>query len=97
MTSQGTNYVLNEHLDFSQQDWYKCNNIRDDILIQLPCKFQESNWNPGWVIALMNSSDANYKDLGQYDLYAMPSQRWAGYSYLASWMNQNEIPIDLLC
>ena len=56
MTSQGTNHVLNEHLDFSQQHW--CDNIRDDIVIQLSCKFQESiYWTPDWVIALLNSFD----------------------------------------
>ena len=48
----------------------------------------------------MNSFDTNYnlhdnKYLGQYDLYAMQSQIMALYSYPASLMNQNEVPIEL--
>ena len=48
----------------------------------------------------MNSFDFNYilndnEDLGQYDMYATPSQIMPCYSYPASLMNQNEIPIEL--
>ena len=47
----------------------------------------------------MNSFDTNYifndnKNLGQYDLNAIPSQMTPCYSYPASLMNQNEIPIE---
>ena len=67
-------------------------------MIQLIWKFKESKWNPYWLIALMNSSDTNYilnnnKNLGQYDQNAIPSQIMPYYSYPASLMNQNEIPI----
>ena len=53
-------YVINEHLDFSRPAWPICNAIWDDIMIQLFCKFQESNWNFDWFIALMKSFDTNY-------------------------------------
>ena len=64
-------YVLNEHLDL-KSTWSICNTISDDIVIQLIWKFRESNWNPDWFIALMDSSGTNYiftnnKNLGQYD------------------------------
>ena len=52
-------YVLNEHLDF-KPTWSICNTISDNIVIQLIWKFQESNWNPDWFIALMDSFDTNY-------------------------------------
>ena len=50
----------------------------------------------------MKSFDSNYiltdkKDLDQYDLYAMPSQFMACYSYLESLLYENEIPIELPC
>ena len=59
MTSHGMDYVLNEHLDF-MPTWQIFNIISDDIVIQLIWKFQESNWNPDWFIALMDSFDTNY-------------------------------------
>ena len=79
-----------------------CNIICDNIVIQLSWKFQESNRNPDWFIALMNSFDTNYtlnnnKNLGQYHQNAIPFQIMACYSYLSSLMNQNEIPIELTC
>ena len=52
-------YVLNEHLNF-KPTWSICNIISDNIVIQLIWKFQESNWNPDWFIALMDSFDTNY-------------------------------------
>ena len=66
------------------------------------CKFQESNWNPDWFIALINSFITNYilndnKNLGQYDQKAIPSQIVSCCSYPASLMNQNEIPIEFTC
>ena len=47
----------------------------------------------------MNSFDINYilnnfKDLDRYDLYVIPSQKMPCYSYPASLINQNEIPIE---
>ena len=58
-TSHGMDYVLNEHLNF-MPTWHICNIISDNIVIQLTWKFQESNWNPDWFIALMDSFDTNY-------------------------------------
>ena len=91
-------YVLNEHLDF-KPTWSICNTISDNIVIQLIWKFQESNWNPDWFIALMDSFDTNYiftnnKNLGQYDQNAIPSQIMPCYSYPGNFINQNEIPIE---
>ena len=40
--------------------WHICNIISDNIVIQLIWKFQESNWNPDWFIALMDSFDTYY-------------------------------------
>ena len=101
MTSHGMDYVLDEHLDF-KPTWSICNTINDNIVIQLIWKFQESNWNPDWFIALMDSFDTNYiftnnKNFGQYDQNAIPSQIMPCYSYPGNLINQNEIPIELTC
>ena len=71
-------YVLNEHLEF-KPTWSICKTISDNIVIQLIWRFQESNWNPDWFIALMYSVGTNFfftnnKNLGQYDQNAIPSQ-----------------------
>ena len=71
-------------------------------MIQLIWKFQESNWNPDWFIALMDSFDTNYiftndKNLGQYDQNAIPSQIIPCYSYPENLINRNEIHIELTC
>ena len=100
-TSHGMDYVLNEHLDF-MPTWSIGNTISDNIVIQLIWKFQESNWNPDWFSALMDSFDTNYiftnnKNLGQYDQNAIPSQIMPCYSYPGNLINQNEIPIELTC
>ena len=101
-TSHGMNHVLNEHLDFSQHDPHQCPYaITSVIVIQLIWKFQESNWNPDWFIALMNSFDTNHifnnnKNLGQYDQNPIPSKIRPCYSYPASLTNQNEIR-ELTC
>ena len=85
-TSHGMDYVLNEHLDF-KPTWSTCNTISDNIVIQLIWKFQKSNWNPDWFIALMDAFGINYiftnnKNLGQYmyDQNAIPSQIMPCYS-----------------
>ena len=101
-TSRGMDYVLNEHLDF-KPTWSICNTISDNIVIQLIWKFQESNWNPDWFIASMDSFDTNHiftnynKNLGQYDQNAIPSQIMPCYSYPGNLFNLNEIPIELTC
>ena len=94
-------YVLNEHLDF-KPTWSICNTISDNIVIQLIWKFQESNWNPDWFIALMDSFGTihiftNNKNLGQYDQNAIPSQIMPCYSYPGNLINQNKIPMELTC
>ena len=74
-TSRGTSHVLNEHLDFRQYGPYAIPSW-DDNMKQLFCKFGESNWNPDWVVALIDSFGTNYvlndhENLGQYDLCAI--------------------------
>ena len=51
---------------------------------------------------LTSSSDTNYvpnehEDIDQYDSYAIPSKIMSCYSYPESLVNQNDIPIELLC
>ena len=105
-TSRDTCHVLNEYLDFRQYGPYAIPSW-DNNIKQLSCKFGESNWNPDWVVALMNSFGTNYvfndhENLGQYDLCAIyiceiPSQIMPCYSYPSCLVNQNEISIDLSC
>ena len=92
-------YVLNEHLEF-KPTWSICKTISDNIVIQLIWRFQESNWNLDWFIALMYSVGTNFfftnnKNLGQYDQCAIPSQIMPCYSYPGNLINQNQIPIEL--
>ena len=73
MTSHGSNYVPEKHPDFSQHDPY-AKSSEMTLWYSYPASFKNQT---DWVIALMNSFDTNYiliddKDLGQYDLYAMP-------------------------
>ena len=57
-SQHGTNYVLDEQVYFSQYGPY-AKTIQESTMIQLSCKFWESAWNLGWIIALANSSDTN--------------------------------------
>ena len=71
-------------------------------MLQFSCKFGESKWNPGWDIVFTSLSGTNYvlkehEDFDQYGPYAVPSELIPCYSYPASFVNQNEIPIDLSC
>ena len=82
--------------------WPKCNTIPDNAMLQLSSKFDESKWNPCWLIALANSTGTNHglnkhEDFDQYGPYAIPSEVMPCYSYPTSLVNQTEIPIDLLC
>ena len=50
----------------------------------------------------MNSSDTNYvpnghEDADQYDSYAIPFKIMPYQNYPKSLVNQNKIPIELLC
>ena len=71
-------------------------------MLKLSCKFGESNWNPCWLISLTSSSGINYAlnehdDVDQYGSFAMPPKTMPYQNYPASFVNQNEIPADLLC
>ena len=97
MTSHGTNYVLNELLNFSQHgpyeipfkmiSWYSYPvsfENQTDILIELSHLWTH-------LTLIMSLSLNNDKHLGQYDLYAIPSQIMPCYCYPESLVNQNEI------
>ena len=65
-------------------------------------KLAETTSEAYWVNMLTNSSGTNHslndhEDVGQYGPYAIPSEVMPCYSHPASLVNQNEIPIDLLC
>ena len=71
-------------------------------MLKLSCKFGELKWNPYWIIVLTSSSGTNYvlnghEDVDQYGSYAIPSKIIPCYSYPESFVNQNDIPIELLC
>ena len=85
-SSSGTNYAQSDHEDVGQYGPYA------SLLYR----------NRYWVNMLTSSSGTNYaqsdhEDVGQYGLYAIPSEVMPWYSYPASLVNQNKIPIDLLC
>ena len=55
-----------------------------------------------WVMVFPSSRDTNHvlnehKNFQQYRPYAMPSELMPCYSYLASLVNQNAIPVELSC
>ena len=82
--------------------WSICKTISDNIVIQLIWRFQDSNWNPDWFIALMYSVGTNFfftnnKNLGHYDQNAILSQIMPCYSYPGNLINQNQIPFELSC
>ena len=71
-------------------------------MLKLPGKFGESKWNPCWVIVLTSSSGTNYvpnehEDIDQYGSFTIPSKIMPYQSYPESLVNQNDIPIELLC
>ena len=92
-----SNYVLNEHEDFDQ---YCSLAIPSEIM---PCKSYPESLNQYEIlIKLLCSSGTNYvpnkhEDVDQYDPYAIPSNIMPCWSYPESLVNQNEIPVDLLC
>ena len=50
-----------------------------DAMLQLPCKFGESTWNPYGLAVLASSPGINYvpnehEDVDQYDPNALPSE-----------------------
>ena len=71
-------------------------------MLKLPWKFGESIWNPYWVIVLTSSSGTNYvpnehEGVDQYGSFALPSDLMLYQSQPESWVNQNEILIELSC
>ena len=71
-------------------------------MFKLSWKFGESKWNSCWLILLTSSSGINHvldehDDVDQYGSFAIPSELMPCYSYPASLVNQNEIPIELSC
>ena len=71
-------------------------------MFKLSWKFGESKWNSCWLILLTSSSGINYvlnkhDYFDQYGSFAIPSELMPRYSYPASLVNQNEIPIELSC
>ena len=80
----------------------KINNIKDDAMLKLSCKFDVSKWNPYWLSTIMNSTGTNYvikehEDVDWYDSFVIPSKIMPYQSYPESLVNQHQIPIDLLC
>ena len=71
-------------------------------MLKLSWKFGEPKWNPCWVIVLTSSSGTNYvpnehEDIDQYGSFTIPSEIMQRWSYPESLVNQNDIPIELLC
>ena len=71
-------------------------------MLKLSWEFGESKWNPYWLIVLTSSSGTNYvlnerEDFDQYGLFEIPPKMMPYQSYPESLVNQNEIPIQLLC
>ena len=71
-------------------------------MLKLSWKFGEPKWNPCWSIVLTSSSGTNYvpnehEDIDQYGSFTIPSEIMPRESYPESLVNQNDIPIELLC
>ena len=71
-------------------------------MLKLSWKFDESKWNPYWVIVLTSSSGTNHvpnehEGVDQYGLFALPSHLMLYQSHPESLENQNEILIELSC
>ena len=73
-----------------------------DAMLQVSCKFAWSIWNPYWLIVSKSSSESDYvpnehEDADQYDSYAIPSKIMPYQSHPKRLVNENEIPVELLC
>ena len=71
-------------------------------MLKLSWKFGESKWYSYWVIVLTSSSGTNYvpnehEGVDQYGSFIIPSQIMPCKSYPESLVDQNDIPIELLC
>ena len=71
-------------------------------MLKLSWKFGELKWNACLVIVLTSSSGTNYvpnehEDIDQYGSFTIPSKIMPCWSYPESLVNQNDIPIVLLC
>ena len=70
-------------------------------MLKLSWKFDESKWYPYWVIVLTSSSGTNYvlndhEGIDQYGSFSTIRVS-AIQSHPESLVNQNEIPVELLC
>ena len=75
--------------------------MKDNAMLQPPCKFGESKWTSYWL-TMLSSSSCNYvhnehEYFDQYGPYEIPSDIMSCYSYSKILVNQNEIPIDISC
>ena len=71
-------------------------------MLKLSWKFNESKWNPYWVIVLTSSSGTNYapnehEGVDLYGSFSIPSELVLYQSHSESLVNQNEILIELSC
>ena len=71
-------------------------------MLKLSWKFGEPKWYPYWAIVLTSSSGTNYvpnkhEDIDQYGSFSIPSELVLYQSHPESLVNQNEIPVELLC
>ena len=71
-------------------------------MLKLSWKFGGSKWNPYWVIVLTSSSGTYYvpnkhEGVDQYGLFSIPFELVLYQSHPESLVNQNDIPIELLC
>ena len=101
MSSSESDYVPNEHEDVDQygsfstpSEWVPYQSYPVSLVNQNEILY--------WVIMLRSSSGTNYvlkrhDDVDQYDLYTIPFKIIWCQSYPESLVNQNEIPIELLC
>ena len=71
-------------------------------MLQLSCKFGESNSNPYCATVLTISSDTNHileehGDFNQLGPYEIPSDIMPRYIYPVRFVDQNKIRIELSC
>ena len=90
-TSHSTNYVINEHLDFSQDDPYV---IPSEMVLWYSYSASFKNQTE-MLIDLLHWWTHLTLIISLTMKNAIPSQIMPRYSYPANLMNQNEIPIEL--
>ena len=98
--SSGVNYIPNEHEDLNQHGIY--NIIQDSAILQISRKFGGPALNTYWFVTLTSYSGNNHVlskhgDLGQYHPYVKSSEIISCYSFPASLISQQSIPIESSC